>query len=319
MKIVVLDGYTLNPGDLTWAGIEKFGEVTVYDRTAPEEVRGRLAGAEIVFTNKTPLTREHFAANPRIRFVGVLATGYNVVDVAAARERGIPVCNIPTYGTMAVAQFATALMLELCHRVGRHADSVKAGDWSRGNDFCYWLNPLIELDGKTLGIVGFGRIGQAFGRIAQSLGMKILAVDDYPDKRLESDTLRYTTLDDLYANADVISLHCPLFDDNRGMIDKTAIGKMKPGVLILNTSRGPLINEADLAEALQAGHVAGAALDVLSSEPPSPSNPLLSAPNCIVTPHIAWATREARTRLMNIATDNLSAFLKGAAQNVVNP
>ena len=319
MKIVVLDGYTLNPGDLTWAGIEKFGEVTVYDRTAPEEIRERLAGAEIVFTNKTPLTREHFAANPRIRFVGVLATGYNVVDIAAARERGIPVCNIPTYGTMAVAQFATALMLELCHRVGRHADSVKAGDWSRGNDFCYWLNPLIELDGKTLGIVGFGRIGQAFGRIAQSLGMKILAVDDYPDRRLESVTLRYTTLDDLYANADVISLHCPLFDDNRGMIDKAAIGKMKPGVLILNTSRGPLINEADLAEALKSGHVAGAALDVLSSEPPSPSNPLLSAPNCIVTPHIAWATKEARSRLMNIATDNLSAFLKGAAQNVVNP
>lgn len=319
MKIVVLDGYTLNPGDLTWAGLEKFGEVTVYDRTAPEEIRDRLAGAEIVFTNKTPLTREHFAANPRIRFVGVLATGYNVVDIAAARERGIPVCNIPTYGTMAVAQFATALMLELCHRVGRHADSVKAGDWSRGNDFCYWLNPLIELDGKTLGIVGFGRIGQAFGRIAQSLGMKILAVDDYPDRRLESDTLRYTTLDDLYANADVISLHCPLFDNNRGMIDKAAIGKMKPGVLILNTSRGPLINEADLAEALKSGHVAGAALDVLLSEPPSPSNPLLSAPNCIVTPHIAWATKEARSRLMNIATDNLSAFLKGAAQNVVNP
>lgn len=319
MKIVVLDGYTLNPGDLTWAGLEKFGEVTVYDRTAPEEVRDRLAGAEIVFTNKTPLTREHFAANPSIRFVGVLATGYNVVDIAAARERGIPVCNIPTYGTMAVAQFATALMLELCHRVGRHADSVKAGDWSRGNDFCYWLNPLIELDGKALGIVGFGRIGQAFGRIAQALGMKILAVDDYPDRQLESDTLRYTTLDDLYVNADVISLHCPLFDNNRGMIDKTAIGKMKPGVLILNTSRGPLINEADLVEALQAGHVAGAALDVLSSEPPSPSNPLLSAPNCIVTPHIAWATKEARTRLMNIATDNLSAFLKGAAQNVVNP
>ena len=319
MKIVVLDGYTLNPGDLTWAGLGKFGEVTVYDRTAPEEIRGRLAGAEIVFTNKTPLTREHFAANPRIRFVGVLATGYNVVDVAAARERGISVCNIPTYGTMAVAQFATAMMLELCHRVGHHADSVKAGDWSRGNDFCYWLNPLIELDGKTLGIVGFGRIGQAFGRIAQALGMKILAVDDYPDKQLESDTLRYTTLDDLYANADVISLHCPLFDNNRGMIDKTAIGKMRPGVLILNTSRGPLINEADLAEALKSRHVAGAALDVLSSEPPSPSNPLLSAPNCIVTPHIAWATKEARTRLMNIATDNLSAFLKGAAQNVVNP
>lgn len=319
MKIVVLDGYTLNPGDLSWAGIEQFGEVTVYERTAPEQIAERLAGAEIVFTNKTPLTREQFAANPSIRFVGVLATGYNVVDIAAAKERKIPVCNIPTYGTMAVAQFAAALMLELCHRVGRHADSVKAGDWSRGNDFCYWLNPLIELDGKTLGVVGFGRIGQAFGKIAQAFGMKILAVDEYPNKVLESDTLRYTTLEDLYANADVITLHCPLFDNNKGMINQAAIAKMKPGVLILNTSRGPLINEADLAEALKSGRVAGAGLDVLSSEPPSMTNPLMSAPNCIVTPHIAWATKEARSRLMDIATDNLAAFVKGAPKNVVNP
>lgn len=318
MKIVVLDGYTLNPGDLSWSGIEKHGELTVHDRTAPEQIMERLAGAEIVFTNKTPLTREHFAANPQMRFVGVLATGYNVVDIAAAKERKIPVCNIPTYGTMAVAQFAAALMLELCHRVGRHADSVKTGDWSRGSDFCYWLNPLIELDGKTLGVVGFGRIGQAFGKIAQAFGMNILAVDEYPNKSLESDTLRYTTLDDLYANADVISLHCPLFDNNKGMINQAAIAKMKPGVLILNTSRGPLINEADLAEALKSGRVAGAGVDVLSCEPPTLENPLLSAPNCIVTPHIAWATKEARSRLMNIAVDNLSAFIKGKAQNVVN-
>lgn len=319
MKIVVLDGYTLNPGDLSWSGIEQFGELVVHDRTAPEQTMERIAGAEIVFTNKTPLTREHFAANPQIRFVGVLATGYNVVDIAAAKERQIPVCNIPTYGTMAVAQFAAALMLELCHRVGRHADSVKAGDWSRGKDFCYWLNPLIELDGKTLGIVGFGRIGQAFGKIAQAFGMKIIAVDEYPNKALESATLRYGTLDELYAEADVISLHCPLFDNNKGMINKDAIARMKPGVLILNTSRGPLINEADLAEALAAGKVGGAGVDVLSSEPPSLSNPLLSAPNCIVTPHIAWATKEARSRLMDIATDNLAAFLKGAPKNVVNP
>lgn len=318
MKIVVLDGYTLNPGDLSWSGIEKHGELTVHDRTAPEQIMERLAGAEIVFTNKTPLTREHFASNPQIRFVGVLATGYNVVDIAAAKERKIPVCNIPTYGTMAVAQFAAALMLELCHRVGRHADSVKSGDWSRGSDFCYWLNPLIELDGKTLGVVGFGRIGQAFGKIAQAFGMNILAVDEYPNKSLESDTLRYTTLDDLYANADVISLHCPLFDNNKGMINQAAIAKMKPGVLILNTSRGPLINEADLAEALKSGRVAGAGVDVLSCEPPKLDNPLLSAPNCIVTPHIAWATKEARSRLMNIAVDNLAAFIKGKAQNVVN-
>lgn len=319
MKIVVLDGHTLNPGDLSWSGIEQFGELIVYERTAPEEIAGRLAGADIVFTNKTPLSREHFADNPGIRFVGVLATGYNVVDIAAARERNIPVCNIPTYGTMAVAQFATALMLELCHRAGRHADSVKAGDWSNGQDFCYWLNPLIELDGKTLGIVGFGRIGQAFGRIAQALGMKILAVDEFPDRALESATLRYTTLDDLFASADVISLHCPLFENNRGMINQAAIARMKPGVLILNTSRGPLINEADLAAALKSGRVAGAGLDVLLSEPPSVSNPLLSAPNCIVTPHIAWATKEARSRLMDIATENLAAFVRGAPQNVVNP
>ncbi len=319
MKIVVLDGYTLNPGDLTWSGIESFGELTVHDRTAPHETMARLADAEIVFTNKTALTREHFAANLQIRFVGVLATGYNVVDIVAARERNIPVCNVPTYGTTAVAQFAAALLLELCHRVGRHADSVKAGDWSRGSDFCYWLNPLIELDGKTLGIIGFGRIGQAFGRIAQALGMKVLAVDDDQNKQLESETLRYVTLDELYAGADVISLHCPLFDSNKGMINKAAIDKMKPGVLILNTSRGPLINEADLAEALNAGRVAGVAVDVLSSEPPSPANPLLSAPNCIITPHIAWATKEARTRLMTIATDNLAAFLKGVPKNRVNP
>lgn len=318
MKIVVLDGYTLNPGDLNWSGIEKFGDLTVHDRTAPEQTAEHLAGAEIVFTNKTPLTREHFAAHPQIRFVGVLATGYNVVDVSAARERGIPVCNIPTYGTMAVAQFAAALLLELCHRVGRHAESVHAGDWANGQDFCYWLNPLVELDGKTLGIIGFGRIGQAFGRIAQAFGMKILAVDDYPNKALESPTLRYVTLDELYAAADVISLHCPLFENNKGMIDKIAIGKMKPGVLIINTSRGPLINEADLAEALHSGRVAGAGLDVLSSEPPEPNNPLLSAPNCLVTPHIAWATKEARMRLMNIAVDNLAAFLAGKPKNVVN-
>ena len=318
MKIVVLDGYTLNPGDLSWDGLEKCGELTVHERTAPAQVMDRLAGAEIVFTNKTPLTEAHFAANPQIRFVGVLATGYNVVDIAAAKARQIPVCNIPTYGTMAVAQFATALMLELCHRVGRHAESVKAGDWSRGSDFCYWLNPLIELDGKTLGIVGFGRIGQAFGKIAQAFGMKILAVDEYPNKALESDTLRYVTLDELYANADVISLHCPLFENNRGMINQAAIAKMKPGVLILNTSRGPLINEADLVEGLKSGRVAGAAVDVLSSEPPQADNPLLSAPNCLVTPHIAWATKEARSRLMNIAVENLNAFLKGETQNRVN-
>ncbi len=319
MKIVVLDGYTLNPGDLDWSGMEKFGELTVHERSAPGQVAERLSGAEIVFTNKTPLTRQHFAAHPQIRFVGVLATGYNIVDVAAARQQGIAVSNVPAYSTMAVAQLATALLLELCYRVGRHSESVRAGDWAASKDFCYWLNPLTELDGKTLGIVGFGRIGQAFGRIGQALGMKILAFSERPKRQLESDTMRYVSLDALYANADVISLHCPLFESNKGMIDAAAIAKMKPDVLILNTSRGPLINEADLAAALKSGRVAGAAMDVLSSEPPAPDNPLLSAPNCIITPHIAWATQAARTRLMDIAVQNLAAFLDGSPQNVVNP
>ena len=319
MRMVVLDGDTLNPGDLSWSGLEKLGDLTVYDRTPVEKTNERLIGAEIVFTNKTLLTREHFAANPQIRFVCVLATGYNVVDVAAARERNIPVCNIPAYGTMAVAQFAAALMLELCHRIGKHAESVTAGDWSDCKDFCYWLNPLIELDGKTLGIIGFGRIGQAFARIAQALGMKVLAVARHPNPQLESDSLRYVSLETLYRDADVVSLHCPLTESNQSMINKNTIAQMKDGVLILNTARGLLINETDLAEALQSGKVAGAAVDVLSSEPPLPDNPLVSAPNCIVTPHIAWATKEARSRLMNIAVENLAAFLKGAPQNVINP
>lgn len=319
MKIVVLDGDTLNPGDLSWSALETLGDLTVYDRTPVEKTNERLTGAEIVFTNKTLLTREHFAANPQIRFVCVLATGYNVVDVAAAREHNIPVCNIPAYGTMAVAQFTAALMLELCHRIGKHAESVTAGDWSGSKDFCYWLNPLVELDGKTLGIIGFGRIGQAFARIAQAFGMKVLAVARHPNPQLESDSLRYVSLETLYRDADVISLHCPLTENNQGMINKNTIAQMKDGVLILNTARGLLINEKDLAEALQSGKVAGAAVDVLSSEPPSPDNPLLSAPNCIVTPHIAWATKEARSRLMNIAVENLAAFLKGAPQNVINP
>ncbi|MDR0440336.1 MAG: D-2-hydroxyacid dehydrogenase, partial [Candidatus Accumulibacter sp.] len=226
--------------------------------------------------------------------------------------------NIPTYGTASVAQFATALLLELCHRVGQHDDDVHAGNWAKCVDFCYWLNSPVELDDKTLGLIGFGRIGQAFARIAQALGMKVLVYDQVIDKRLESAALRYATLDELYANADVISLHCPLFDDNRGMINKHAIARMKHGVLLINTSRGPLINEQDLADALRSGLVAGAAVDVLSSEPPGADNPLLAAPNCIVTPHIAWATAEARRRLMRIAVENLIGFKNGTPRNVVN-
>jgi glycerate dehydrogenase len=313
-----LDGATLNPGDLTWDMLAEQGELTVFDRTSPECVVERIGDAEAVFTNKTLVTREHIAASPRVRFIGILATGYNVVDIQAARDKGIDVCNIPTYGTMSVAQFATALLLELCHHVGRHGDHVRAGNWTRCVDFCYWLNPLVELDGKTLGLIGFGRIGQAFARIAQALGMNILVRDEVVNKSLESATLKYATLDELYACADIISLHCPLFDDNKGMIDKEAIARMKPGVMLINTSRGPLIDEQDLADALVSGHVAGAAVDVLSSEPPKADNPLLAAPNCIVTPHIAWASIEARRRLMRIAVENLVSFKNGTPRNVVN-
>jgi glycerate dehydrogenase len=313
-----LDGATLNPGDLAWDALAEQGEMTVFERTPPELVVERIGDAEAVFTNKTPVTREHIAACPRVRFIGVLATGYNVVDIRAARDKGIDVCNIPTYGTMSVAQFATALLLELCHHAGRHSEHARAGHWAQCVDFCYWLNPLTELDGKTLGLIGFGRIGQAFARVAQALGMNILVHDKLVNKSLESATLKYATLDELYAHADVISLHCPLFDDNKGMIDKESIARMKPGVMLINTSRGPLINEQDLADALASGRVAGAAVDVLSSEPPSADNPLLAAPNCIVTPHIAWASIEARRRLMRIAVENLISFKKGTPQNVVN-
>lgn len=318
MKIVVLDGLTLNPGDLDWEALERLGELTVYDRTSDELVVERIGDAAAVFTNKTVVARRHLASCPALKFIGVLATGYNVVDVAAAKELGIPVCNVPTYGTMAVAQFAAALLLELCHRVGKHSDDVRSGGWARHPDFCYWLNPLFELDGKTLGIIGFGRIGQAFARIAQALGMSVLAYSNHPDRRLESASLRYASLAEIYAQADVISLHCPLSESNRGMIDAAAIAAMKPGVLLINTARGQLVVEQDLADALNAGRVGGAALDVLSEEPPRADNPLLTAANCLVTPHIAWATKAARVRIMATAAQNLEKFVAGAAQNVVN-
>ena len=318
MKIVVLDGLTLNPGDLNWDALEKLGELTVYDRTPDELVVERIGDADAVFTNKTVVAREHLTSCPTVKFIGVLATGYNVVDVTAAAELGIPVCNVPTYGTMAVAQFAAALLLELCHRVGKHCDDARSGGWARRPDFCYWLNPLFELDGKTLGIIGFGRIGQAFARIAQALGMSVLACSGSQDRQLESASLRYASLAEIYAQADVISLHCPLSESNRGMINAAAIAAMKPGVLLINTARGQLVVEQDLADALNSGRVGGAALDVLSSEPPQADNPLLTASNCIVTPHIAWATKAARARIMATAAQNLEKFVTGAAQNVVN-
>ncbi|HIS78737.1 MAG TPA: D-2-hydroxyacid dehydrogenase [Candidatus Caccousia stercoris] len=316
MKIVVLDGYTLNPGDLTWEPLERLGELTVYDRTPPEQIAERIKGAQAVLTNKTPLSRE-LLSDSSARYVGVLATGYNVVDVEAARELGIPVTNIPTYGTDAVAQFTTALLLELCHHVGAHAESVRAGDWEHNADWCYWNYPLIELAGKTMGIIGFGKIGQAVGRIAAALGMKVVYADQKP--AADCAFAQKLPLDELLACSDVVSLHCPLFDSTRGIINDAAIAKMKPGTLLLNTSRGPLIDEAAVASALTEGRLAGAAMDVVSTEPIRGDNPLLRAPNCILTPHIAWATRQARERLMRIAAENLAAFQNGAPQNVVNP
>ncbi len=319
MKIVILDGYTLNPGDLSWERLEGLGNVTVYDRTPPERVVERIGDAEIVFTNKTPVKGETLHLVPRLEFIGVLATGYNVVDVDAAKERGIVVTNVPTYGTASVAQFTIALLLELCHHVGAHSERVKEGAWARCPDFCFWDYPLVELAEKTLGIIGFGKIGQATARIARALGMKVLAYDSCMDKSLEDEGLRYAGLDELFAASDVISLHCPLFESTRGIVNRDTIAKMKDGVKIINTSRGQLVVEEDLAEALNAGKVSGAAVDVLSSEPASPDNSLLSAKNCIVTPHIAWAPKESRIRLMDAAVDNLEKFLAGTPVNVVNP
>lgn len=320
MNIVILDGHTENPGDLSWAGLEALGRLTVYDRTPkdPEEIIRRIGQAEVVYTNKTPLTEEIFARCPSIRFVGVLATGYNVVDVAAARRRGIPVSNIPAYGTDAVAQAAMALLLEICNQVGHHSQAVQEGRWSSCPDFCFWDTPLMELAGKTLGIVGFGRIGQAMARLGRAFGMEVLATGSRPTEAGRA-LAQYVSLDELLARADVVSLHCPLFPETERMINRDSLAKMKDGVILLNTGRGQLICEPALAEALHSGKVRAAGLDVLSQEPPAADNPLLSAPNCFITPHIAWAPRETRQRLMDIAVDNLRAFLAGSPIHVVNP
>ena len=318
MTIVVLDGYTLNPGDITWEGMEALGELTVYDRTKAEDVAARIDDADVVYTNKTPITKETLDACPNVKFIGVLATGYNIVDIAAAKEKGIPVSNIPTYGTAAVSQFAIGLLLELCHHIGEHSDAVKAGEWTSNPDWCFWKYPLVELDGKTMGIIGFGRIGQDTGKIAQALGMKVLAYDAFKRPELETETCHYVDLDILLAESDVIALHCPLFPDTEGIINKDTIAKMKDGVMIINNSRGPLVVEQDLRDALDSGKVAGAAVDVVSTEPIRMDNPLIGAKNVIITPHISWAPKESRQRLMNIAVDNLKCYVEGKPQNVVN-
>lgn len=320
MKIVILDGYTENPGDLSWRGLEAFGEVTVYDRTPSDdgEIIRRIGDAECVYTNKVPLSEAVFERCRGIRYVGVLATGYNVVDVKAARAKGIPVCNIPNYGTAAVGQFTIAMLLEICNQVGHHSQAVHGGRWTSCPDWCFWDDPLIELDKKVMGIIGYGRIGRSTGRIAQALGMKVLAYASHRAPELESETCRYTDLETLLRESDVISLHCPLFPETEGIINKENIGKMKDGVIILNTSRGPLVVDADLAEALKSGKVRGAGLDVVSAEPISEDNPLLAAPNCLITPHIAWAPKESRQRLMDTGVENLRKFLAGEPVNVVN-
>jgi len=323
VKIVVLDGYTLNPGDLSWNGLDKLGDVTVYDRTSYNQndkglIVERVGDAEIVFTNKTPLTEEMLKEMPNLKYIGVLATGYNVVDVKAAKDRGIVVTNIPTYGTMAVAQMTFALLLEMCHHVWAHSEDVKNGAWTNNVDWCFWNYPLIELEGKNIGIIGFGRIGKAVGQIAQAFGMKVLVYDRSPNLELASNTLKYVELEELLSESDVISLHCPLLESTTGIINKNTINKMKENVILINTSRGPLINEFDLAEALNNGRISGAAVDVVSSEPIKEDNPLLKAKNIIITPHIAWAPIEARSRLLDIAINNLEKYLAGSQINVVN-
>ena len=321
MRIVVLDGFTENPGDLSWDGLRALGDLTVYDRTPLNdiaEIIHRIGDAEIVYTNKTPLGRDVFNTCKNLRFVGVLATGYNVVDVAAAKENRVIVTNIPSYGTAAVGQFAIALLLEICHHIGHHNDAVHAGRWQNNKDWCFWDYPLIELDGKTMGIIGFGRIGQATGKTAKALGMKVIAYDAMENQEGRA-IAEYVELETLFANSDVIALHCPLFPATQGIINRDTISKMKDGVIILNNSRGPLIVEEDLSDALNCGKVYAAGLDVVSSEPISADNPLLHAKNCIITPHISWASKESRQRLMDIAVKNLSSYVAGTPENVVNP
>ena len=319
-KIVVLDGYVENPGDLSWEGLERLGDLTVYDRTSltdEDEIISRIGDAEVVFNNKTPIGRKAIEASRNLKYIGVLATGYNIVDVEAAKERSIPVCNIPTYGTAAVGQFAIGLLLEICHHIGHHDQAVHEGRWESSPDWCFWDYPLIELADKTMGIIGFGRIGQTTGRIAKAMGMRVLAFDEHPHEA-GREIAEYVSLNELFSRSDVVALHCPLFPSTQGIINKDSIARMKDGVIILNNSRGGLIVEQDLADALNSGKVYAAGLDVVSSEPIKGDNPLLKAKNCIITPHISWAPRESRQRLMDIAVENLRSFLDGKPVNVVN-
>ena len=319
MKIVILDGYTENPGDLSWEALKAFGELQVYDRTPYEdgEIARRIGEAEVVFTNKCPIRKAVIDACPHLKYISVLATGYNIVDYAYAWEKGIPVSNVPTYGTASVGQFAIALLLEICHHVAHHSEAVHAGRWEANPDWCFWDSPLIELAGKTMGIIGFGKIGQTTGRIARAMGMTVLASGSRETEagRAIAD---YVDRDTLLARSDVVVLHCPLFPETEGMINKDTIAKMKDGVILINNSRGQLIVEQDLADALNSGKVYAAGLDVVSTEPIRGDNPLLKAKNCLITPHISWAPKEARQRILDCSVQNLQSYAEGAPINVVN-
>ena len=320
MKITILDGYTENPGDLSWDGVARFGNLKIFDRTSltdEQEIIDHIGEADIVITNKTPINSHVLDSCPSIRFITVLATGYNIVDVKYAAQKGIPVSNVPSYGTEAVGQFAIALLLEICHNIGYHNNTVHDGKWSNCKDFCYWDYPLIELAGKAMGIIGFGRIGQTTGRIARALGMRIIAYDNHPTESGKQ-IGDYVELETLYAQSDVICLHCPLFPETNGIINRDSIAKMKNGVIIINNSRGSLIVEQDLVDALHCGKIAAAAVDVVSTEPIPKNNVLLSAPNCIITPHISWAPKESRQRIMECTAENIQAFLNGVPINTVN-
>ncbi|WP_028551248.1 D-2-hydroxyacid dehydrogenase [Paenibacillus sp. UNC451MF] len=320
MNIVVLDGYSLNPGDLSWDELLKLGDVTIFDRTPENKILERSQGAHLLLSNKTPLCATTLQQLPDLRYIGVLATGYDVIDVKAAESQRVVVTNVPSYGTDSVAQFVFALLFEICHQVGMHAHSVQLGAWTTSPDWCYWKATLVELAGKTMGIIGAGRIGVQTARIANALGMNVIALTGRgeTDRAVPFDGFQWVSKEELFRNSDVISLHCPLTPETEAIINKTHLGMMKSNAFLINTARGKLVNEMDLAHALNERRIAGAALDVLSMEPPSSDNPLLHASNCIITPHIAWATREARGRLLQTAVDNVRFFLEGKPQNVVN-
>ena len=319
-KIVVLDGYTLNPGDISWSGFEALGQTTVYDRTSPEETIKRASGFEYVLTNKTVLSREVLSELPDVKYIGVLATGYDNVDILAAREQQIAVTNIPTYGTDSVAQHATALLMELVRQPALHATAVRNGKWSESPDFCFSLSPISELSGKTLGIIGIGRIGQAFARIGKAMGMNILAHDEFPPAEAAVSDLEveFTDMDSVFKRADIISLHCPLTDKTKHLVNSKRLSIMKTDSLLINTSRGPLVDNEALANALNTGQIGGAGLDVLDVEPPPIDNPLLTAANCLITPHVSWYSKASRERLMDIAVKNLENYISGKSTNVIN-